>query len=456
MSGIRIFFLACLTLLFVTSCDPAKRFMKLGNDQYAVGNADGAATYYYNALLAHPGLPEAMQALQQTGNQVLTAKFFSFNRYVVANDAENAVRQYLSCKKYFNRCKTVGVDLEWASMYDPIYEDIKNDLVQKKYEAGLQLMQDKKYDQAEKLFSDIAEIDSTFKDATVLRKQSIAEPLYQQGLRRMGEENFREAYRSFKKVVELDRGYKDAAARMDEALAKATIGIGVLPVQNQTRQQGFDVRLYQQLVASLVNIKDPFLKVIDRGSLEMQLREQQLGMSGMVDPESAARAGKLIGLKYVLMTAMSDLVYEDPGPQKDSLTAYEAYTEQIPPSIPNGLPQSVTRFKKVKYLNTRYHRKLYMRVFYQMVSTQTGQVVAGDVLTEESVADNQMSVYDGNVAQLYPELPRSNVFPPKPVEFREQFNKVYDDLPSREEMTNKVCENICRKLVADVSIYFGK
>lgn len=445
-----------LLLFLVAACDPGKKYMKEADKLMLIGNYDGAANYYYNALLVKPGKPEAIQGLAKSGNIVLQEKFASFSKYVVSNEDQQAVMAYLSCRKYYQKCKSVGVNLEWMSMYDPIYEDIKNEYVSKKYDEGLAYMNSNRYDQAELVFTEISEIDSTYKDATVLRKKSIVEPLYQHGITMMKAENYKEAYRDFNKVLSVDNAYKNARGYRDEVLAKASVGLGVMPVQNQTRVQGFDVRLYQQIVATLVQSNNPFLKVVDRSSLEGMLREQQLGMSGIVDPESAAKAGKLIGLKYVLMTAISDLVYEDAGMQSDSIVAYEAVTENLPPAVPNGIPQTVTRFKKVKYCDQHQKRRLYYRVFYQLVSTQTAQVVASEVLSEEMNDEVHYCTYAGNVNALYPELPVNNTMPPKPVEFREQFNQVKRELISKEEMTQKVCKIISQKLKEDITLYLEK
>jgi tetratricopeptide (TPR) repeat protein len=316
-------------------------------------------------------------------------------------------------------------------------------------------MQENKYDKAEAVFSKIAEVDSAYKDATVLRLKSIAEPLYQRGNKSLEAGNYKEALSDFDKVISLDPNYKNAKFLRTETIRKGTLGLGVLPVQNQTKMIGFEQKLYQQLIATLVKNKNPFLKVIERSSLENLLREQDLGMSGIIDPESAAKAGKLIGLRYVLMTAISDLAIEEVGPKTDSLIAYEAFSEII--KVPNSnLPQTVTRFKKVNYADTYHKRRVYYRVFYQLVSTETAQVVTSDVLSEEMLDEYHLSFYDGNVNALYPELPKNNQLPPKPEAFRAQFNQVKKSLISSEAMNHEVCKTIAEKLNADILIYIEK
>jgi tetratricopeptide (TPR) repeat protein len=452
--SIIIIGLACVFII-IASCNPSKKFIKDANTAALSGDHDAAANLYYNALLVKPSDPIALKGLKEHGDIVLQRKFGEFGKYVVANAEEESVNQYLACKKYFNRCQKVGVTLEWTNLYDDVYEEIKNAYITKKYEEGLLLMKENKYEKAELIFNKIANVDSTYKDVTVLRIKSIAEPLYQRGTKYLTAENYKEALGDFDKVLAVDINYKNTKFLKEETLRKGAVGLGVLPVQNQTQSIGFDQKLYQQLIATLVKNKNPFLKVIDRSALEAMLREQQLGMSGLVDPESAAKAGLLIGLKYVLMTAISDLVYEDIGPITDSIVAFEAFTETI--TLPtSNFPQSVTRFKKVKYADTFQKRKLYYRVFYQLVSTQTGQVVASEVISEERIDEFHNSKYNGNVNALYPELPKNNQLPPKPTEFREQFNQVKRFITSKEEMTHEICRSIAEKLNADIILYIDK
>ena len=450
-------FLVGLVLCFLlVSCDPSKRFMKQGNQQFEIGNMDGAANFYYNVLLVQPDNKEAKEALSKSGNQVLQGKFLTFSKHVIANEADLSVKQYLYCKKYFDRCKSVGVLLEWPSMYDPIYEDIKNEYISNKFDEGVKFMRNNKYAEGEQVFNEIAAIDSCYRNATVMRLKSIIEPLYQHGIRMKKEGNFKEANRDFKKVIDLDPNYKNVLTLRDEVTSLASVDLGVVPVQNQTRIQGFDVRLYQQILASLNQNKSSFLNIIDRGSLESGLRDQSITLKDIVDAESAAKAGKILGIEYVLLTAVVDLVYNDEGLFLDSILAYKAITESIPAKDPKGVPQSVTRFKKVNYFDEHQKRRLYMSVVFQLISTKTGQIVSTDNYKEEIQDEFHFCSYAGNLNTLYPELPIGNSMPPKPADFREQFNQVKREIMPKEDMTRELCNRIAQKMIEELKIYIER
>jgi hypothetical protein len=91
-----------------------------------------------------------------------------------------------------------------------------------------------------------------------------------------------------------------------------------------------------------------------------------------------------------------------------------------------------------------------------LVSTQTGQVVASDVLSEEVSDEVHFASYNGNVNALYPELPIAKSMPPKPTEFREQFNQVKRNIASREDLTQQVCVKIVKIIADDLHIYIDK
>jgi hypothetical protein len=99
---------------------------------------------------------------------------------------------------------------------------------------------------------------------------------------------------------------------------------------------------------------------------------------------------------------------------------------------------------------------LYYRVFYQLVSTQTAQVVASDVISEEALDEVHYASYNGNISTLYPELPTGKFMPTLPKEFREQFNQVKRELKSREEMTQEVCKKLSHKIIEDILIFMEK
>ncbi len=443
-----------IVILLFTACNPSKQYVKKGDELYAMGLYEDAANYYYNALLANPKNYLAKQALEKAGNLVLTSKISQFGRYIAQNETEQAVYQYRNAQRYFNTVKNVGVELNWPSLYNDVYEDLKSDFVLKLYDKGLAQMQQKKYDLAEKTFSKITELDSNFKDVTVLRTISLLEPMYARGNQLMGIGNYKEAYRNFDKVFVVDPTFKDIAALRNQALEKARTGVVVVGSAIDKSLANIAQQTQDYLVANLVKIKNPFLQVVDRKFFNQFLQEQELGMTGIINPESAAKAGKLAGLKYVLAVRVNDYKVEDLPLKTDSVVAYEAYTESTP--NPNGTYNYVTRFKKVNYADAYQKRLVSLKVFYELISTETSAVVASDIIDDVKIDEQHVFTYNGSPKNLYPNLPAGNFLPEAPKEWRANFTQLRRRLVSIDELQRNALAEIALRISAEINVYIDK
>jgi len=443
-----------ILIMVCLSCNTSKQYVKKGDELFAMNLYDDAANYYYNALLIDKNNYIAKQALEKAGNLVLTNKISQFGRFVTQNDAEQAVYQYRNAQKYYQTVKSVGVQLQWPNLYEDVFEDIKNDYVNKLYEKGLEQMEQKKYDVAEKTFSKIADIDSNFKDVTVLRTVSLIEPMYVRGNQMLQAGNYKEAYRNFEKILYIDDTYKNTSELKKLALQKASTGVGVIMLSSDAVYQAAAMQTFEYIMSALVKSKNPFLQVVDRKYFEQFLKEQELGMTGIITSESAAKAGKMAGLKYILSVRLSHFKTEDIKPKTDSVLAYESFTESTP--NPNGTFNYVSRFKKVHYADTYHKKSVNARVYYELISTETSQILESQVLEGVKQDEQHIFTYNGNPKNLYPQLPAGNFLPEPPKEWRLNFSEIKRKLIDVEELQRNVLKDIANDLSAEISVYINK
>lgn len=89
-------------------------------------------------------------------------------------------------------------------------------------------------------------------------------------------------------------------------------GVGVIPFVNggSFGQEAMDFEALtvglQQLVLTELAINTN-LRVVTRGQIDQLIGEQDLGSSGRVDVETAARIGRLVGARYMVMGGFVDL-----------------------------------------------------------------------------------------------------------------------------------------------------
>ena len=89
-------------------------------------------------------------------------------------------------------------------------------------------------------------------------------------------------------------------------------GIAVLPFvnggsygQDPENYQALEVGIQQMLTTEFA--QNPALRVVDRSNIKNLMAEQDIGASGRVDAATAARLGKLVGAKYMVMGGFTDL-----------------------------------------------------------------------------------------------------------------------------------------------------
>src|SRR5207237_3900017 len=88
-------------------------------------------------------------------------------------------------------------------------------------------------------------------------------------------------------------------------------GIAVLPFDNSgsygQEQENFEA-LAKGIAGMMISelAANPSARVVEREQIEKLVADQNLGASGKVTPETAARVGKLVGARYVITGAFID------------------------------------------------------------------------------------------------------------------------------------------------------
>jgi TolB-like protein len=89
-------------------------------------------------------------------------------------------------------------------------------------------------------------------------------------------------------------------------------GIAVLPFENggsvgpdKEDLEALEIGVQQMLLTELS--QNAALRIVERSTLKQILDEQQLAVDGRVDAQTAARVGKLVGARYVVKGAFTDI-----------------------------------------------------------------------------------------------------------------------------------------------------
>jgi curli biogenesis system outer membrane secretion channel CsgG len=323
----------------------------------------------------------------------------------MGDDKEAAVNAFLDAQDYRDRVQRAGVTLEIPDSYGADFKQVKGEYLVDLYTRGHELLDQKKYSEAEATFAKIAKLEPGYKDAGSLQQIAYLEPLYISGKASLEAGQYRKAYNDLDRVVQQDATYKDAAALKQECITKGQYAIAVLPftTAGNKRQSPQAATVQAYLTSALVGLNDPFLRVVDRDNIQRILDEQRLGMTGIVDESTAVSAGKLMGAQAVIIGTI--MGYEEtPGAvRKSTKNGYESYSvKQVDQAT--GKVSYLTRYKPVKYTEFYQENKSSISVSYKLVSLETGQVLMSKVVDRSADDHAWYASYAGQASALVPQL----------------------------------------------------
>ncbi|MFN3875094.1 MAG: CsgG/HfaB family protein [Flavobacteriales bacterium] len=390
--------------LAAAGCSGSKSYAKKAARLDAAGLYAEAAAMYEESARRNPGNVEAKIGLKKTGQRLLEDRLSAFFKaQAMGSGKAEAVQAFLDAKAYYERIQRLGVALEIPDHYRADFERVKNEYLIDLYNEGQELMAKEDYRAAEQVFARIARLEPNYKDASSLQRTAYLEPLYRQGKADLEAKAFRKAYAAFEKVLEKDAAYKDAMALRQEALAKGQFTIAVLPFTNSANRPDIAARLQGQAITALTEARDPFLKVVDRENLDRIMQEQRLSLSGVVDEQTAARVGNLIGAQALLIGDITDYREEAGQLRQSTKNGYEAYrVEQV--NRETGEKYFVTRYKPVSYTEFYQENKARIAVNCRLVSLETGEVIMSKSFDREADDHMYYATYTGNRDWLYPSL----------------------------------------------------
>lgn len=371
-SLLKIIAFATISVVIV-ACVTSNSLYKKGNQLSAAGMNKEAAQFFYNSLNKNANNIDSRIALKGIAQKVLEEDLQKFYQAHGADQFKEAVYSYRSAIAYKEKMSRF-VGLEVPSYYEGYYKESKDVYLGERYIDAKKLIKEEKFDQANEVLEEILKIDKNYKDAHQLEKFSDAEPLYRDAMDQYESKKYRTAYYEFERVLNISANYKDAVYYKDEALKKGRLTIAVIPIVGTgTNKESADL-LYTSLMQKLLALNNPFIVAIDRKNTDLILKEQKLGLTGVLDQNTAAETGKMLGAKAVLSGTSTGIGYkeiplkrvEQRGYKKVTSRKYNATTKKY---------YNVYSYAKTTYSTFSGSRTVSENVQIQMVSSETGQVL---------------------------------------------------------------------------------
>lgn len=401
MKNLLYYILILFSLAAFAGCATSKSFSKKGLKLEEAGLMEEAAQMYFTSLQKNRNNVDAKIGMKKTGQVVLNSQLQEFVQLKSFGKKREAIDAYHGAQRYVSQISGLGVELNIPDFYVEDYVSLKDEYIHELYEEGMALMDAEQFNEAEAKFNEIKALDPNHNEAKDLAAIAYCEPLYNAGEKALDSELYRAAYESFDAVIKRIPDYKDAAKLRSEAQSAGLFTMAMLPFENSTLRKGLDTKVEAYALEALTSVDDPFLKIVDRNNLELMLEEQKLGLSGVIDEETAVSVGELIGAQAVITGTVLSYNREEGTPVATSKEAYERYQVKRLNAETNKYYYE-TKYKKTSY--REYHRENRVTVSFQfkVISLKTGEIIRSKIVEKEISDEAVWAEYDGELDNLYP------------------------------------------------------
>ena len=221
------------------------------------------------------------------------------------------------------------------------------------------------------------------------------------------------AAKEFKKAEEFVPGYKDSNIRYEESRRAGVKKMAILPFEDKSGKAhlygALSETITDLIVDSVLNDQSAteFLELVSRDQLERVMQEQHLGLTGLVDEQTAANLGKVLGVHEMVIGKITQILYT-PERTKDTLvnqrgtirvaSGTETYTDS------SGKVRTRTKYvdKQVSAQVTHYTRESNASIIgsYQIIDVQTAAIRGSGRFDEKSDFKHEWGKFTGNEAAL--------------------------------------------------------
>ncbi len=443
---------------FLFSCSGINKVTKMAFTFEQEGMYKQASEYYINALDIKRNHIDASIGLKRTSQKVLDDYLEDFFKVHTSNDHKNAVYTYLKAIDWKNKILRYNISLNTPDYYLSYYNEDLDSYLNDLYEKAQRSLDKEEFYSANNTLSEIISLNPDFKDAKNLKELSYSEPIYRKGNDAFESGKYRKAYYLFKQIT----SYKDSDELFEYSLEKAQFPIAIMPFENGSTTLNAHKAFQAQFTQTFIQNKDPFITVTDRSHIETILAEQELGISGLVDYQTAAKAGDLLGVKGLLTGTVVSLDITENKITRTRKKGWERYIEiekKVHKKTGKVIPLPIPKYKKV-YYNSFYGRNIVsISIEYKLISTETGEILANNLIFKKYDVDVNYCTYDGEDVNLY-EGNWNDMNSDSSIDNRKnnrskikRLLKANRNLPSISDMKNSALKTVCSQAVNEINSY---
>ena len=360
-----------LTLFFVISCDTPKSLTNKGNKFAEKKLYQEANVQYMKALNKKENFIDAKEGLRSSGQKEVNTYLDDFFKTKNFGDIKAAIYHYRNANKAKSLIESYKIDIDIPISYTNDYNNLVNDYVNNIYTLAMDMLEQENFSESEKLLKEIALLKPSYKDVDNLKNIATFEPIYRKANEFLELEKFRSAYYNYDKIPD---SYQETKQRKKLALESGLFTIAIVEFQNATRQSGGESAISAFTSNKILNLNNPFVKLVDRTYTQSFINEQIMGLNGQVAQNTNAQAGELIGAKAIIT---GKLVSFSKQKKPISVNEKKAWAERKVRKYNNETEKYFyeTVYDKIKYKEYIGSNSVQIGFQFQLISTESGEIL---------------------------------------------------------------------------------
>lgn len=315
---------------------------------------------------------------------------------------------YQSGSNLFSQRKYMDAYREWerVSARDPNYKDVKILLEQalaERYKEGTLLLMDENFDAAATALGDVYRINSGYLDVRSQYFEARNEPIYRRSNQNLKSGKCRTAYFGFENIIKDAGDYKDSRTLREQSLACAQYPVAV-HTGKMPDHTADGAEFESVMIDQLLKLNDPFLKFHKLSVINSKIDKSFQGNSGSFDRSQLKELHDRHGIKAVLVVSFSAYKKIEGKMDKFTKTGFERQT------VKSSTGETTYYDKKVTYNEYLKLNGTSLTMSYQMISTQTGEILLSQRLDGSETDRMNYAVYEGDRKNLYPSTLRNDTY----------------------------------------------
>jgi curli biogenesis system outer membrane secretion channel CsgG len=375
--------------------------MKDGIKFQASGMDIDAVNAFKSSLSKNMSNVASREGLQLTGQKVLNTYLDDFSRNAMMNRPKESVYAFMKADGFKKEIKKYGVELSVPDHYYQTYASTEETYLSGRYEEGIAKLEQDDFAGSKVIFDEILKVHPGYRDVESLKGTSVLEPKYRRANEEKSTGAYRRAYYLYDDILKV-KNYKDVQSLKQECQVKGAFVMAIVPFENHSNNVTAAPKAHAYTLNALVNLENPFLRVVDRQNLHQILAEQNFSLSGIIDEQTAVEVGNLIGAKSLLIGSLIDYREERGRLIRSTMNGYESYT--ITERGEDGKEKLGTRYKSVKYNQYTDKNSVYLSFHMKLISLETGEVLLSEVIEKQCVDQINFASYAGDKKNLFPQV----------------------------------------------------